>query len=147
MTNPNTNSSAAPVAGAPARGVDAVAVIRFRDAREPEIISWRRMPEGEHPLYATPPASEAVIVSLKAENERLKSLFTEGSWQTVESEQAYKRRAEAAEAQVATLTGALTAALAFIDSHVADPDITDEMAKNWTRLQEARASLASQQEG
>ncbi|TCR64658.1 hypothetical protein [Bosea sp. BK604] len=30
------------------------------------------------------------------------------------------------------------AALAFIDSHVADPDITDEMAEKWARLQSLR---------
>lgn len=36
---------------------EAVAVIRFSDAREPEIISWRLMPKGEHPVYAAPAAT------------------------------------------------------------------------------------------
>jgi hypothetical protein len=114
---------------------------------------------------ATPPASEAVTASLTKERddavERYGIAIAEAARLRARDEVQRKaltrymnddvytraeraeKRAEAAEAQVATLT----AALAFIDSHVADPDITDEMAKNWARLQEARASLASQQEG
>ena len=50
---------------------------------------------------------EAENASLKEGNERLKSLCTEGQWETVESEQAWKRRAEAAEARYPAFQTAL----------------------------------------
>lgn len=39
------------------------------------------------------------------------------------------------------LLAAFNAACAFIDSHVADPDITDDMANNYEKFQAARASV------
>lgn len=39
------------------------------------------------------------------------------------------------------LVDALTRAMAFIDSHVADPDITDEMTTNWMQLKSANPWL------
>jgi chromosome segregation ATPase len=46
------------------------------------------------------------IRELEAENARLKKLYSEGLWETVQSEQAWKRRAEAAEKRFEALKSA-----------------------------------------
>ncbi len=45
------------------------------------------------------------------------------------------------EQEVAALVEAYSAACAFIDSHVADPDITDEMVETYRVFTEKRAAL------
>jgi hypothetical protein len=43
--------------------------------------------------------------------------------------------------EIALLRKACDAAFAFIDSHVADPDITDEMVRKYRDYKDARAAL------
>jgi hypothetical protein len=176
MTDPNTNSSAAPVAEAPSSG-DAVReeIIAALKAKEALVKSEREsMGFGDQyyrPLYhseivdallplLTPPAAEAVIASLKAENDRLAK---ERAW--IENDAGkLQARAEAAEAQVATLTAALEplAAMDVVISKPEEPivyafdawadeaaifDIGSQRRITAGDLRRARASLASQQEG
>lgn len=58
---------------------------------------------------------------------------------TMELYDKYRRQnARVLKAEFDRLLEAFKAATAFIDSHVADPDITDEMAANWARFSELR---------
>jgi hypothetical protein len=179
-TDPNTNSSAAPVAEAPASGADAapwnlIELRFFRDLVEEQRISFYRvfgvLPEGHETLnhgierrllrairraLATPPASEAVIASLKAGVERHihDSNMMLGKWH--EAERAIGsalNRAEAAEAQVATLTAERDQRLVDLEDAILAcesgtfPNVIANYRSVRRTVQDLRASLASQQEG
>lgn len=48
---------------------------------------------------------------------------------------------ESGDSELRLLRRACDTAFAFIESHVADPDITDEMVRKYADYQEARAAL------
>jgi hypothetical protein len=151
-----TDHSAAPVAEAPASGVDAE-LVRAASAllsnlwqdvwshertheenwkefdRKYPGVKWLR--DARDATLATPPASEAVIASLKAEIAKRDEWVTH--WQTKCA--ATRALVTAAEAQVATLAAALEAEVRRSDYL--------RVQRDGLAIWASSASLASQQEG
>jgi hypothetical protein len=72
-------------------------------------------------------------------------------WQAGVAIAEYDKHLKTAQAQAVNqqLLEALEAAIKFIDSHVADPDITQEMRENYAALQRTKPydAIAAAQEG